>query len=128
MSAPSDVGPPASDQVGGAAHASAPRPLVRWLLAYGTFGVPQAAGPIAFALLAIPLTGDPGNGAAIVLTITVAQIVGATPVARLGRKHNAVAFLKALVCLRALALTSVGILAAVRAPFASLLVASTLAG
>jgi MFS transporter, DHA1 family, inner membrane transport protein len=102
--------------------------LVRWLLSYGTFGVPQAAGPIAFALLAIPLTGDPGNGAAIVLTITAAQVVGATPVARLGRKHNAVAFLKVLVGIRALALTSVGILAAVRAPFAVLLVAAALAG
>ena len=61
--------------------------LLRWLLSYGTFSVPQAAGPIAFALLAIPLTGDPKSGAAIVLTMTIAQVVGAVPVARLGRSR-----------------------------------------
>jgi hypothetical protein len=114
--------------IGDAASRAVRGRLVRWLLAYGTFGVPQAAGPIAFALLAIPLTGDPGNGAAIVLAITVAQVVGATPVARLGRQRNAVSFLKALVGIRALALVIVAILAAAGAPFTSLLVAAALAG
>lgn len=102
--------------------------LVRWLLSYGTFSVPQAAGPIAFALLAIPLTGDPDSGAAIVLTITIAQVVGAIPVARMGRNKNVVSFLKALVGTRTLALVAVAILAAARAPFSFLLVAAALAG
>lgn len=104
------------------------RPLIRWLLSYGTFGVPQAAGPIVFALLAIPLTGDPGSGAAIVLAITVAQVIGAVPVARLGRRYNAVSFLKALVAIRTLALAGVAALAAMGAPFAVLLAAAALAG
>ncbi len=102
--------------------------LVCWLLSYGTFSVPQAAGPIAFALLAIPLTGDPASGAAIVLTITIAQVVGAIPVARLGRNKNVVSFLKALVSIRTLALVAVAFLAAAGAPFAFLLLAATLAG
>ncbi len=102
--------------------------LIRWLLAYGTFAVPQAAGPIAYALLAIPLTGDPGSGAAIVLAITVAQVVGAVPIARLGRQRNAVAFLKLLVALRMLALAAVALLAAAGAPFTLILVAAALAG
>ena len=102
--------------------------LIRWLLAYGTFSVPQAAGPIAFALLALPLTGSASSGAAIVLVITVAQVVGAVPVARLGRHRNAVGFLKLLVGIRALALVGVAVLAASGAPFASLLVAAALGG
>lgn len=102
--------------------------LVRWLLAYGTFAVPQASGPIAYALLAIPLTGDPGNGAAIVLAITIAQVVGAVPIARLGRHRNAVAFLKLLVGFRMLALAGVAMLAAAGAPFGLILVAAAMAG
>ncbi len=102
--------------------------LLRWLLSYGTFSVPQAAGPIVYALLAIPLTGDAGSGAAIVLTITVAQVAGAVPVARLGRSSNAVSFLKLLVGIRFVALVAVAMLAAIGAPFALLLVASALAG
>jgi hypothetical protein len=128
MTAQSDIAVIASDDIADATSRVVRGALVRWLLSYGTFGVPQAAGPIAFALLAIPLTGDPDNGAAIVLTITVAQVIGAAPVARLGRKRNAVSFLKALVAIRALALTTVGILGAAGAPFTFLLVAAALAG
>ena len=47
--------------------------LVRWLLSNGAFSVPQAAGPIVFALLAIPITGDPNSGDAIVLAIIPAS-------------------------------------------------------
>jgi hypothetical protein len=103
-------------------------PLIRWLLAYGTFSVPQAAGPIAFALLAIPLTGNPGDGAALVLAVTVAQVIGAVPVARLGRESNAVSFLKTLIAIRALSLIAVAILAMVRAPFVMLIAAAALSG
>jgi hypothetical protein len=81
-----DSGAIASDLIPDATSSSTRTALVRWLLAYGTFGVPQAAGPIAFALLAIPLTGDPANGAAIMLAITVAQVAGATPDSPFGAK------------------------------------------
>ena len=128
MSVPSDVGGPGPDHVAGATRGSKQGPLIRWLLAYGTFSLPQAAGPIAFALLAIPLTGDPNSGAPIVLAITVAQVIGAVPVARFGRNSNAVSFLKALVAVRALALAAVAILAAVRAPFFLLLAAAAVGG
>ena len=111
-----------------AAFIAIPGALVRWLLSYGTFSVPQAAGPIAFSLLAIPLTGDPSSGATIVLTMTVAQVVGAIPVARLGRNRNAVAFLRALVGARTLGLVVIAGLAAAKAPFPALLAAAALAG
>jgi len=118
-------GAAASDPV---AEVSGGGALLRWYLSYGAFGVPQAAGPIVFALLALPLTGDPGSGAAIVLAITLAQVVGAVPIARLGRSRNAVAFLRVLVATRTLALGGVAVLAAAGAPFAALLVAAALAG
>ena len=123
-----DTSTTASDDIPERTRSVARRAFVRWLLSYGTFGVPQAAGPIVFALLAIPLTGDPDSGAAIVLAITIAQVVGAVPVARLGRNKNAVSFLKALVGTRMLALAALAILAAARAPFTFLLVAAALAG
>jgi MFS family permease len=102
--------------------------LVRWLLAYGAFGVPQAAGPIAFTLLAMPLTGSAGSGAALVLAITIAQIVGAVPLARLGRGFNAVSYLKALVAVRALAFALLALLAHLDAPFPVLLAAASAGG
>ena len=34
-------------------------PLLRWFISSGTLGVPQAAGPIAFSLVALGLTGEP---------------------------------------------------------------------
>lgn len=102
--------------------------LVRWLLAYGTFSVPQAAGPIAFTLLAMPLTGNAGSGAALVLAITLAQIAGAVPLARLGRGFNAVSYLKALIAVRAMAFVALALLAQAKAPFHALLVAAALGG
>jgi MFS transporter, DHA1 family, inner membrane transport protein len=102
--------------------------LVRWLFSYGTFSVPQAAGPIAFTLLVMPLTSDPSSGAAIVLVMTIGQVVGAVPVARFGQNSNAVSFLKALVAIRTLALAAIAMLAAIGAPFNFLLVAAALAG
>ena len=102
--------------------------LLRWYLCYGSFSVPQAAGPIAFALLALPLTGSAESGAAIVLAMTLAQVAGAVPVARWGRGWNAVSYLRLLVAIRTAALLGVTGLAALAAPFWALLAAAALAG
>ena len=104
------------------------KPLLRWLASYGTFGIPQAAAPIAFALLAVPLTGRAEDGAAMVLAMTLAQVVGAIPVSRLGSRWNAVGYLRLLVAVRTLALGLVALLASVHAPFVLLLVAAAAAG
>ncbi len=125
MIVPSNIDASAADRV---QPGHRPLILIRWLLAYGTFSVPQAAGPIAFALLALPLTGTPRSGAAIVLAITVAQVVGAVPVARFGRNRNVVFFLKALVIVRTVALAAVAVLASVGASFSLVLLAAALAG
>lgn len=103
-------------------------PLIRWLLAYGTFAVPQAAGPIAFTLLAIPLTGSPSSGAVLVLAITLAQVAGAVPVVRLGSGLNAVSYLRTLVAIRAVSLVAMALLAQAGAPFPLLVVAAAAGG
>jgi MFS family permease len=102
--------------------------LLRWYLAGSLFSVPQAAGPIAFALLALPLTGSAESGAAIVLALTLAQVAGAVPVARWGRPFNIVRYFQLLVAIRTAALLGVAALAAMAAPFWALLTAAALAG
>src|SRR5699024_3653791 len=100
--------------------------LLRWFVSYGSFTVPQAAAPIAFALIALPLTGDPSSGAAMMLAMTLAQVVGAVPITRFGRRFAPIPFLRALIGVRTVALAAVAVLAGLGAPF-SLLVASAAA-
>ena len=88
--------------------------LFRWSISSATLGVPQAAGPIAFSLLALSLTGDASGGAAMILAMTLAQVVGAIPIARLGRDLPAATFLKRLIVVRTLALASIALLRGIR--------------
>ena len=103
-------------------------PLLRWFISSGTFGVPQAAGPIAFSLVALSLTGQTSGGAAMMLAMTLAQVAGAIPIARLGRNLPIAAFLRVLVVIRTLALVSVALLAAYDASFTWLIVLAAVAG
>lgn len=102
--------------------------LVRWYLAGSLFSVPQAAGPIAFALLALALTGDAEQGAAVVLAMTLAQVAGAVPVARWGRAWNVVVYFRLLVAIRTTGMLAMVALAALAAPFWALLAVAALAG
>lgn len=102
--------------------------VVRWQAGYGTFGVPQAAAPIVFALVALPLTGSARSGAAMVFAMTAAQVLGAVPVTRLGRRFNGVHYLRALIAVRTVALAAVTVLAALEVPFALLMIAVVAAG
>ncbi len=104
------------------------RNLVRWQVGFGAFGVPQAAAPIAFALLVLPVTGTADAGAALVFAMTTAQVLSSVPVSRLGTRFNAVRYLRTLLAIRAIALAGVTVLATVRAPFGYLVVAVVAAG
>src|SRR5699024_1273733 len=92
-------------------------PLLRWFGSYGTFAVPQAAAPIAFSLIALPLTGSASSGAAMMLAMTIAQVIGAVPITRFGRRFPPIPFLRALIGLRTLALVGIAVLAGLGAPF-----------
>lgn len=103
-------------------------PLLRWFISSGTLGFPQAAGPVAFSLVALSLTGDTSGGAAMMLAMTLAQVVGAIPIARLGKSLPLATFLRLLVVLRTVALASIALLAAYEASFAWLIVLAAVAG
>ena len=102
--------------------------LVRWYISSATFGVPQAGGPIAFAFVALSLTGEASGGAAMMLAMTLAQVAGAIPIARLGQSLPEATFLKLLLVVRTVALASIALLAAQEASFTWLIVAAAAAG
>ena len=103
-------------------------PLIRWFISSATLGVPQAAGPVAFSLVALSLTGQATDGAAMILAMTLAQVCGAIPIARLGRSLPLATSLKLLVVVRTVALASIAVLAAYEASFTWLIVAVAVAG
>lgn len=102
--------------------------LIRWLLSYALFAMPQAGAPIAFSLVALPLTGDAGSGAAMVLAMTLTQVAAAVPLARAGARMNSSAYLRVLIAFRAVAFGGIAVLAGVGAGFPYLIAAAGLAG
>ncbi len=103
-------------------------PLLRWFISSGTLGVPQAAGPVAFSLVALSLTGQTSGGAAMMLAMTLAQVCGAIPIARLGKSLPMATFLRLLVVVRTVALVAMAGLAACEAPFTWLILLAAVAG
>ncbi len=103
-------------------------PLFRWFASSATLNVPQAAGPIAFSLVALSLAGDARGGAAIILAMTLAQVAGVMPLSRLGRNHAPATFLRLLIAFRTVALSAVALCAHHQAPFVWLIVLAALAG
>src|SRR5690349_17381013 len=77
--------------------------LLRWFGASATLTVPQAAGPVAFSLVALSLTGETSGGAAMILAMTLAQVIGAIPLTRLGKNLPSATVLRLLVTFRTLA-------------------------
>ena len=104
------------------------RQLLRWYASSAAVSVPQAAAPVAFSLLAVSLIGEASGGAAMMLSMTVAQVVAAIPVTRLGRKLPASTFLRLLVAFRTLALGAIAFCAYHEAAFAWLIVLAAVAG
>lgn len=86
---------------------------MRWAVSSATLGFPQAAAPVAFALLAVSLGGEASGGAAMILAMTLAQVAGALPLTRLGRALPLAAFLKLLLAARTVALVAIALGAAV---------------
>lgn len=102
--------------------------LLRWFISSSTAGFPQAGGPIAFSLVALSLTRDPSGGAAMMLAMTLAQVVGAIPIARLGRSLPMATYLRLLIVVRTVALVLIAVLAASDASFTWLIVLAAVAG
>ncbi|WP_343504755.1 MFS transporter [Alloyangia pacifica] len=103
-------------------------PMLRWFTASAALTVPQATAPVAFSLVALSILGDARLGAAMVLAMTLAQVVGAIPITRLGRGKPIASFLRVLVFLRSAALAGIVLGLYAGAPFAVIIALSALAG
>ncbi|WP_430781913.1 MFS transporter [Actinoplanes sp. G11-F43] len=109
--------------------ATTPLPgIIRWQAGNSLFAVPQAAAPIAFALVALPITGSARTGAAMVSAMVAAQILGSVPLSRLGNRFDGVRYLRVLIAVRTVALAAVTGLAAAGAPIGFLIAAAVAAG
>ena len=102
--------------------------LVRWAMSSATLTFPQAAAPVAFALLAVLLTGEASGGAAMILAMTLAQVAGALPITRLGRRFAMATFLKLLLAIRTAALAAIAVCAAYGASLPWLIALAAAAG
>jgi hypothetical protein len=102
--------------------------LVRWAISSATLTFPQAAAPVAFALLAVSLTGEASGGAAMILAMTLAQVAGALPITRLGRGFAMATFLKLLLAIRTAALAAIAVCAAYAVPLPWLIALAAAAG
>jgi hypothetical protein len=60
-------------------HGRLPIAMVSWFASSATLNVPQAAGPVAFSLVAISLIGEASGGAAMMLAMTLARSSDPSP-------------------------------------------------
>ena len=102
--------------------------MLRWLVSSATLSVPQAAGPVAFSLVALSLTGQTNGGAAMILAMTLAQVAGAIPLTRLGKALPSATMLRLLVTFRTAALGGIVLCTALDLPFVWLIVFAAAAG
>ncbi|AXU97809.1 MFS transporter [Erwinia persicina] len=105
-----------------------PWSLFRWLLASASLSFPQAASPIAFSLLALSITGNSKGGAAMILAMTIAQILGVIPFTRMGVSFNSVSYLRMLILIRSLALLCIALASWYKLNFSILIILSCFAG
>jgi hypothetical protein len=74
------------------------------------------------------MTGDVSGGATLILTMTLAQIAAAAPIARLGRQMSPTAFLRRLIAIRTAALVMMSVFATCGFAFVWLAVFAMIAG
>ncbi|WP_108261888.1 hypothetical protein [Mangrovicoccus ximenensis] len=90
--------------------------------------MPLAAAPVAFSLVSLSATGDVRGGAAMILAMTAASVLGAVPITRAGRRLAPLSCFRILVAVRVAALVAMTVAAVTGAAFGWLLVAALLLG
>ncbi|WP_245441130.1 hypothetical protein [Neorhizobium sp. T7_12] len=101
---------------------------LRWAACYGLFSVPRAGAPIAFALAALTSTGDAADGAKVLAAMTTAQLLGAIPIARLGRHIDKSSFFRILIAIRMAAMLACAVACAAHASIHILIGSAAVAG
>ncbi|MEQ4203951.1 MFS transporter [Actinopolymorpha sp. B9G3] len=104
-----------------------PRGFTRWIAANVGSAVPQSMAPITFGLATLS-QGDLNGGALMMTAMTVAQVIGAVPIAAAGRRFCVTAYARVLTAFRTLAFVGLVLAIAGGAPVAVLVVAASLAG
>ncbi|MBY5970973.1 MFS transporter [Ferrimonas balearica] len=103
-------------------------PLIGWFGASSMLLMPQAAAPVAFGLLSLSLTGAAQGGAAMMMVMTLAQILCAVPITRATAHLSPVRVIRWLILARTLAFAGVTALALTGAPFLWLILLAVPAG
>ncbi|WP_246622884.1 hypothetical protein [Rhizobium laguerreae] len=101
---------------------------LRWAACYGLFSVPRAGAPIAFALAALASTGDASDGAKVLAAMSTAQLLGAVPIAKLGRHLHRSSFFRILIAIRTAAMLACAIACASHASIQILIGSAAVAG
>ena len=102
--------------------------LLRWFISCAILTVPKAAGPVAFSLAALSLTGETSGGAAMIFAMTLAQVLGAIPITRLGRRFRSAWVPRTLVGFRTLAFALMSVCVGTGADFLWLILLAAIAG
>lgn len=103
-------------------------PLERWCMTTALSSVPVAAAPVAFSLVALSMTGDLRDGATMVLAMTVASVVAAVPLTRVGARFAPITVFRWLVLVRVIGLLALTLAIAAKAPFLYIVAFSALVG
>jgi MFS transporter, DHA1 family, inner membrane transport protein len=103
------------------------RGFARWIAADVGTAVPQSMAPIAFGLATLS-QGNLSGGALMMTAMTVAQVLGAVPIAAAGRRFSPTAYARVLTAFRTLAFVGLVLAIAGGAPLPVLVVAASLAG
>jgi MFS transporter, DHA1 family, inner membrane transport protein len=104
-----------------------PRGLTRWIGANVGSSIPQSMAPITFGLVTLS-QGDPSGGALMMTAMIAAQVLGAVPIASVGRRFGATAYIRGLTAFRTLAFAGLVLAVSVGAPIAVLVGVAILAG
>ena len=92
-----------------------PRGFARWIAANVGSAVPLSMAPITFGLATLS-QGDLHAGALMMTAMTVAQVVGAVPIAAAGRRFSVTAYARVLTGFRTLAFVGLVLAIAAEAP------------
>ena len=103
------------------------RGFARWIAANLGSAVPQSMAPITFGLATLS-QGDLNGGALMMTAMTVAQVLGAVPIAAAGRRFSVSAYARFLAAFRTLAFVGLVLAIAAEAPIPVLVVVASLAG
>ena len=103
------------------------RGLQRWIAANVGTAIPQSMAPITFGLVSLS-QGDVNGGALMMTAMTVAQVLGAVPLAAAGRRWPVTVYARMLTAVRTLAFVGLTLAVSADASLPVLVAVASVAG